>query len=126
METITLDYIDSTQNNEQKSISFSAHLLKEDFNTESLFVSQVNGQSMQPKIMHEALVISDLSKKQIIDKKIYLVNYDNNMWIKQASFNAKKNDFEFVSINPDYSHLVYDKDDVYVIAQALLTFTSLS
>lgn len=125
MHIISLTYIDTTQNNQEKTLSFSADLLKESYTESSLFVSKVNGQSMQPTIFHDALVVADLSNKQIQDEKIYLVNYENNMWIKQAQYDDATDSFTFNSINPDYAHLIYDQKAVYVIAKVLLTFTPL-
>ena len=78
---------------------------------------------MQPVINHKALVVADLSQKDIKNEKIYIVYYNNKMWIKKALI--KENKTAFVSINKDYSHLVYDFEDVHVVAKVLLTFTKL-
>jgi phage repressor protein C with HTH and peptisase S24 domain len=93
------------------------------YNIESLFVIQVQGESMQPKINDTALVVADLSQKEFIDDAIYLVFYEHKMWIKQAK-NIENQPY-FVSINPKFSHLAYRLDEVRVIAKALLTFTTL-
>jgi phage repressor protein C with HTH and peptisase S24 domain len=98
-------------------------LLKEPYSLESLFVIQVDGKSMQALINDKALVIADLSQKEFEDEKIFLVYKDNRMWIKKALI--KENKELFVSINPDFAHLVYEKEDVRIIAKAVLTFTSL-
>lgn len=125
MHNITLSYLDTTSNHKEKTLSFSADLLQEAYNEASLFVSKVNGQSMQPTIFHESLVVADLSNKKIEEGRIYLLHYENNMWIKQAKFDTDLNTFTFVSINPQYAHLVYKENEVHVIARVLLTFTSL-
>jgi phage repressor protein C with HTH and peptisase S24 domain len=98
-------------------------LLKEPYSLESLFVIQVDGKSMQTLINDKALVIADLSQKEFEDEKIFLVYKDNRMWIKKAKIINQK-EF-FISINPDFAHLVYEKEDVRIIARAVLTFTSL-
>lgn len=53
-------------------------------NKSSLFVIKVDGESMQPVIMDRTLIVADLSQKELEDGGIYLVYYDNNMWIKKA------------------------------------------
>ena len=120
MSTIKLEY---HENSEKKLLEFSKELLKVPYALESLFVIKVEGQSMQPKINHEALVVSDLSQKEFEHEAIYLIYHESSMWIKQAKQDKGKE--LFVSINPNYAHLVYKKEEVRVIAKALLTFTNL-
>ncbi|RXK00300.1 peptidase [Arcobacter sp. CECT 8986] len=120
---ITLEYVDVFDENRQKTVSFSKDLISETTNIKSLFAILVDGKSMQPKINDKSIVIADLSSKQIEDDSIYIVYYDNKMWVKKAIF--KDNDFLFVSINEDFKHLVYKKEEVYVVAKAILTFTKL-
>ena len=45
------------------------------------------------------------------------------MWIKKAKIIDNKE--YFVSINPDFAHLVYEKKDTRIIAKTILTFTNL-
>lgn len=121
---ITLEYTLIQENKPvQKSLSFSKSLLTMPYNETSLFVIQVDGQSMEPRINDRALVVSDLSQREIEDEGIYLVYHEEKMWIKQAKIEGER--ITFVSINPDYSHLVYKENEVRVVAKALLTFTSL-
>ncbi|HQS67779.1 MAG TPA: S24 family peptidase, partial [Sulfuricurvum sp.] len=85
MPLITLEYVDILDaDNEKKVLKFSTSLLKEPVNKSSLFVIKVDGKSMQPVIKDRALVVADLSQKKLEDGGIYLVYYDNKMWIKQA------------------------------------------
>ncbi|MFA7083827.1 MAG: S24 family peptidase [Arcobacteraceae bacterium] len=124
MSTIKLEYHEEDQGKVQKKfLTFSQELLKKPYVLESLFVIKVNGESMQPKINDNALVVADLSQKEFEQSAIYLVYYENNMWIKQAKKEEGKE--LFVSINPAFKHLVYAKEEVRVIAKALLTFTTL-
>ena len=124
MNKITLEYHQNINGKiEKKELEFSKHLLKNPYTLESLFVIQVDGKSMEPFISDKALVIADLSQKQFEDEKIFLVYKDNKMWIKKASI--KENKELFVSINPNFKHLVYEKENVRIIAKAILTFTSL-
>lgn len=124
MSNIALEYhqmMDDTV--VKKELNFSEELLTSPYALASLFVIQVEGRSMQPLIKDKALVVADLSQKTFEEEGIFLVDYDNKMWIKQARMVEGK--ACFVSINPEFAHLVYEAKDVAVIAKAVLTFTNL-
>ena len=104
----------------RKELAFQEDLLKVPYSKKSLFVSTVDGRSMQPLIQDRSLVVADLSQKEFEDEAIFLIEKDENMWIKKASESDKKE--YFVSINPDFSHLVYKKDQCRIIAKVLLHF----
>lgn len=124
MSLISLEYMDVLDGkNEKKLLEFSEELLPAEVNRASLFVIKVDGESMQPIIKDRTLVVADLSQKEPQDKDIYLVYYDNKMWIKEAK--EEKNEILFVSINEAYSHLVYKSSEVRVVAKAVLAFNSL-
>ena len=124
MPLITLEYVDTLEaDNEKKVLNFSTNLLKEPVNKSSLFVIKVDGESMQPVIKDRTLVVADLSQKELEDGGIYLVYYDNRMWIKQAK--EKLSGMTLVSINEAYSHLVYKEEEVRVVAKAVLSFNTL-
>ena len=121
MNTIKLEYHYTVDNTViKKELEFEENLIKVPFSKTSLFVSKVEGESMQPLIMDNALVVADLSQKDFENESIFLIYKDENMWIKKASLIEQK-EF-FVSINPDFSHLVYKKDDCRIIAKVLLFF----
>ena len=124
MSTIRLEYHQEKNGKiVKKELVFSKDLLKNPYILESLFVIQVDGKSMQPFINDKSLVIADLSQKKFEDEGIFLVYKDDKMWIKKAKI---INDKEFfISINPDFKHLIYDKDSSRIIAKAVLTFTNL-
>ena len=124
MSTLSIEFSEIIDNKvEKRDIYFSSSLLKEPYSKESLFITKVDGQSMEPKINDKALVVADLSQNEYIEDGIFLVYYEDRMWIKKAeNINEKEH---FVSINPEYSHLVYKKEEVRVIAKVLLTFTNL-
>ena len=124
MNTIKLEYHQEIAGKiQKKELEFSKELLQTPYNLTSLFVTQVDGKSMQPLIRHKALVVADLSQKEFEDEAIFLVYKDERMWIKKAKIIDKQE--YFVSINPDFSHLVYKKEETRIIAKALLTFTNL-
>ena len=121
MNTIKLEYHQEIAGKiQKKELEFSKELLQTPYNLTSLFVTQVDGKSMQPLISHKALVVADLSQKEFEDEAIFLIHKDENMWIKKASLIEQK-EF-FVSINPDFSHLVYKKEDCRIIAKVLIYF----
>lgn len=121
MDTITLEYTDVFDENKTKKLSFSKHLIKQTFNENSLFSLIVDGKSMQPVIKDKAVIVVDLSQKELIDEAIYVLQYEGKMWVKRYDLEKES----FISINPDFSHLIYKKDEVYIIGKALLTFTNL-
>lgn len=124
MSLITLEYVDTLDaNNEKKVLEFSTNLLKEPVNKGSLFVIKVDGESMEPVIRDRTLVVADLSQKEVIEESIYLIYYENKMWIKKAK--QELEGMTFVSINKEYSHLVYKEAQVRVVAKAVLSFNSL-
>ncbi len=86
MENIVLTYIDIFDDNKEKTLEFSKYLLEDEVNKDSLFVLRVDGESMKPVINDKALVVVDLSKKQLLDGKIYIAYYENKLWIKKVIF----------------------------------------
>lgn len=121
MKTIKLEYHQEIDKKIiKKELIFQEDLIKVPFSRKSLFVSKVQGESMQPYIMDRSLVVADLSQKEFINQDIYLIYKDDNMWIKKAE-TINDEDF-FVSINPAFSHLKYKKDDCRTIAKVLLFF----
>lgn len=124
MSLISLEYSEIIDNKiNKRQIEFSNLLLLDSYNIESLFITKVDGQSMQPVINDKALVVADLSQTVYIDKKIFLIYKDDKMWIKKAQ--EIKDEKYFVSINEKFSHLVYKENECRVIARVLLTFTNL-
>jgi len=124
MSLISLEYMDILDGkNEKKLLEFSEELLPVQANRASLFVIKVDGESMQPVIKNRTLVVADLSQREPQDKGIYLIYYENRMWIKEAK--QEKNEMTFVSINEAYSHLVYKNSEVRIVAKAVLAFNNL-
>ena len=121
MSVFTLEYTDVFDENKTKELVFSKHLITNECNEKSLFALSVDGKSMQPVINDRAVIVSDLSQKKLKNDAIYLVYHEEKMWVKK--YDATKE--VFFSINPDFSHLVYLKKDVHLVAKVILTFTTL-
>ena len=96
-------------------------MINKDFVQTSLFALLVDGKSMQPVINDRAVIVVDLSQKELLDNDIYVLHYEAKMWVKK--YDSKNQ--TFVSINSDFSHLVYKKDDVHTVGKVLITFTNL-
>lgn len=123
MSVITLQYHEVINGMVlKKELNFSESLLKPPYQKKSLFVMQVQGKSMQPMIQDEALVVADLSNKEFQEEGIFIVEFEKKMWIKQAK--TLNNEKKLVSINPEFSHLVYEFTQARIIAKAVLTFTT--
>ena len=124
MSLINLEYVDVTNGLEQKrTLEFSKDLITCAYKPESLFVIKVDGCSMQPLINDKNLVVADLSQTSLKNDDIYLIYKDNKMWIKRVKILNER--IYFVSINKQYAHLIFENNEVRVVAKALLTFTSL-
>jgi len=118
LENIHLEYIDIFENNTKKQLVFSKHLISQEYNEKSLFALMVDGESMQPLIKDRAVVVCDLSLKEFVDGAIYILYHGDKMWIKKYN----KKDETFISINPNYSDLIYKKEDIYLVGKVLIDF----
>lgn len=118
---ISLEYYDA--NHKKSILEFSRYLIKEDFHEESLFIMKLDGKSMEPLVLHNSLVVLDLSKKNLLENSLYLISANNELFLKKYIF--KDDSSTFTSINKDFENHKFFKKDVKVIAKALLTFTSL-
>lgn len=124
MSTVALEYFEQKKDRfEKQELVFSSSLIKCSFELQSLFVVKVEGHSMEPLILHDSLVVADLSQKEFENDAIFLVYKDDRMWIKKAVIVDDRKCF--VSLNRGYEHLVYEVDDVRLVAKVVLTFTSL-
>lgn len=123
MSLISLEYKDFFDDNKDKKLEFSEDLLLSSYNIKSLFALKVDGESMQPVINDKALIVTDLSQKTVLNESIYVVFNDGKMWVKKAI--VEENITTFISINKEYSHLIFNEKDTRVIGKVLLTFTNL-
>ncbi len=124
MDLINLEYVDVVNDKaKKKNLQFSKALITLPYKRESLFVIKVEGESMQPLINDNALIIADLSNTIPVNNGIYIVSKENKLWVKKVKICDNK--ISFISINEKFSHLVFKKDEVRVVARAVLTFTSL-
>ena len=72
MQNIQLHYTDIFDSNKQKELTFSKDLLPHKYSEKSLFALIVDGESMQPLIQNRAVVVCDLSLKELEDENAKL------------------------------------------------------
>lgn len=124
METIKLKYYEKVGNKiKEKEFQLDKQLLKNKYSKQSLFISRVEGNSMEPIIKDKSLVIADLSQKNFEENNIFLISKNEKMWIKKAI--VKKNKKFFISCNSKFRHLKYEINDCRIIAKVLLYFNNL-
>lgn len=120
---ITLEYYN--QSLKQKEVlHFSPSLLKGKPRISSLFVIKLDGESMQDLIQDKSLLVASLDVDTLSDGCLYLLDYENRLWLKQAK--KIKSTFVFISINKKFSHLLFKEEDIRVVAKVLASFTSYS
>lgn len=122
-DLITLEYYN--QSLKQKEVlHFSPSLLKGKPRISSLFVIKLDGESMQDLIQDKSLLVASLDVDTLSDGCLYLLDYENALWLKKAK--RIKNTFVFVSINKKFSHLVFKEEEIRVVAKVVASFTSYS
>lgn len=122
-DLITLEYYN--QNVKQKEVlRFSPSLLKGKPRLSSLFVIKIEGESMQDLIQDQSLIVASLDVDTLSDACLYLIDYENRLWLKKAK--KIKNTFVFISINKKFSHLIFKKEEIRVVAKVLASFASFS
>lgn len=112
---IKLEYKDIFDNNKTKELLIKKQSISEEYSEKSLFALIVDGKSMQPNILDKEVIVVDLSQKILLDEKIYVVHFEGKMWVKKYDETSQN----FISINPEFSHLVYNKDEVHIVGKVL-------
>ncbi|MBR8750408.1 hypothetical protein IX317_002130 [Fusobacterium sp. DD29] len=79
------------------------------------YVIQVEGDSMEPVIKDGSYIVVDPDDTEIIDEKIYVVNYDGAIYIKRLVINNNIKAIILKSINPIY-------EDKYITEEMLPDF----
>ena len=122
-DLITLEYYN--QSLKQKEVlSFSSSLLKGKPRISSLFVIKIEGESMQDLIQDKSLIVASLDVDALNDGCLYLLDYENKLWLKKAK--KTNNAFVFISTNEKFSHLHFKEEEIRIVAKVLASFTSFS
>lgn len=82
---------------------------KNGFN-EHCYLIEVSGDSMYPTIPDGALAVVDPYQKDYIEDKVYVVNYNDNLYIKKVLYKEKENIIILQSVNRSY-------EDIYIIGE---------
>lgn len=82
---------------------------------ERCYLIEVSGDSMEPLIQDGAYIVVDPRETDLIDNKIYVVNYDGQTYIKKVTKNEQLKAVILKSINPAY-------DDIYITDNMLDRF----
>ena len=82
---------------------------KNGFN-EKCYLIEVVGDSMEPLIQDGSYVVIDPYQTEYIENKIYVVKYDEEMYIKRVIVDIESNLMILKSVNPEYK-------DIYITAE---------
>lgn len=91
-------------------------------NPENMVAMRVSGDSMEPEVFNDDIVLIDQSKKDIYPSKIYAVAFDDCIYLKRID--KLPNQIILKSSNPNYSPIVIDMNEqtenqFKIIGQAL-------
>ncbi len=91
-------------------------------NSENMVAMRVSGDSMEPEVYDNDIVLIDQSKKEIYPSKIYAVAFDDCIYLKRID--KLPNQIILKSSNPNYTPIVIDiseqtEDQFKIIGQAL-------
>lgn len=111
--------------NENEFIQIPANLLSKN-NYSKLEVISVHGDSMQPTFNDNDLIVIDKNKKDIINGKVFIVFYENDLYIKRI-FQMPKNKIIMKSDNMYYPDIEISNDNFQIIGQVIkaLNFKSI-
>ena len=89
---------------------------KNGFN-EKCYLIEVVGDSMEPLIQDGSYVVIDPYQTDYIENKIYVVKYDEEMYIKRVILKPESNLMVLKSVNPKYEdiYITADKGDMVQI-----------
>lgn len=83
---------------------------------ENCYLIEVSGDSMEPLIQDGAYIVVDPRETDLIENKIYVVDYDGQVYIKKVVKNEQLKAVILKSINPAY-------DDIYITEEMLTHFS---
>lgn len=82
---------------------------------ENCYLIEVEGDSMEPLIRDGAYIVVDPRETEIIDNKIYVVEFEEQAYIKKVIKNEQLKVIILKSINPEY-------DDIYIQEEKIEDF----
>lgn len=90
----------------ERSYAFRSDFLHRKGNPANMVMMRVEGDSMQPEIMNNDVVLLDQSKKEIRTGRIFAVGFEDAIYLKRIDMLPGK--FVLKSVNPDYPPVELD------------------
>lgn len=111
-----------TDGNSERSYAFRSDFLHRKGNPDNMVLMRVSGDSMQPEILNDDVVLLDQSKTDILPGRIYAVRFEEAIYLKRVDMLPGK--VILKSANPAYPPLELDirdqqRDAFRVIGQVL-------
>ena len=111
-----------TDGNSERSYAFRSDFLYRKGNPDSMVLMRVEGDSMQPEIMNNDVVLIDQSKTEIRLGRIFAVGFEEAIYLKRIDMLPGK--IVLKSVNPAYPPVELDirdqqRDSFRVIGQVL-------
>ena len=111
-----------TDGNSERSYAFRSDFLHRKGNPDNMVLMRVSGDSMQPEILNNDVVLLDQSKTDILPGRIYAVGFEEAIYLKRVDMLPGK--VILKSANPAYPPVELDirdqqRDAFRVIGQVL-------
>lgn len=111
-----------TDGNSERSYAFRSDFLHRKGNPDYMVLMRVSGDSMQPEILNNDVVLLDQSKTDILPGRIYAVGFEEAIYLKRVDMLPGK--VILKSVNPAYPPVELDirdqqRDSFRVIGQVL-------
>lgn len=111
-----------TDGNSERSYAFRSDFLHRKGNPDNMVLMRVSGDSMQPEILNNDVVLLDQSKTAILPGRIYAVGFEEAIYLKRVDMLPGK--VILKSANPAYPPVELDirdqqRDAFRVIGQVL-------
>ena len=90
----------------ERSYAFRSDFLHRKGNPETMVMMRVEGDSMQPEILNNDVVLLDQSKKEIRTGRLFAVGFEDAIYLKRIDMLPGK--FVLKSVNPDYPPVELD------------------
>lgn len=90
----------------ERSYAFRSDFLHRKGNPANMVMMRVEGDSMQPEIMNNDVVLLDQSKKEIRTGRVFAVGFEDAIYLKRIDMLPGK--FVLKSVNPDYPPVELD------------------
>lgn len=92
-------------------------IVRSKLNPDALIAIQVRGQSMEPLMFEDDVIVIDPTDKTLVHRELYALNFDGDCCVKQM---IKRNgEWYLHSINPDFGPINARSGDISVIGRVV-------